>query len=114
MRTREKLTLEEKFALALELIKRERSLEEIRRHYRVSHTTAYKIRKTFLDGGRTALEAERQRRPKRDLEARVAALEDRVRDAGEPHRGNGNGDGRPHGSHTESNGAGALDPQLEK
>lgn len=78
MRIREKLTLEEKFSLALELIKRERSLDEIRSHYRVSHTTAYKIRKAFLDGGRAALEAERRRRSGRDLEERVAALEDRV------------------------------------
>jgi transposase-like protein len=89
MRTREKLTLEEKFALALELIKRERTLEEIRRHYRVSHTTAYKIRKTFLDGGRAALEAERHRRPRIDLEARVAALEDRLDGARQPYGGNG-------------------------
>jgi hypothetical protein len=89
MRTREKLTLEEKFALALELIKRERSLEEIRRHYRVSHTTAYKIRKTFLDGGRLALEAERHRRPRRDLEARVAALEDRLDGPRSGYGGNG-------------------------
>ncbi len=74
MRTREKLTLEEKFSLALELIKRERSLDEIRLHYRVSHTTAYKIRNTFLEGGRTALGGERRIR-NGDLEARVSALE---------------------------------------
>ena len=75
MRTREKLTLEEKFALALELIKRERSLDEIRLHYRVSHTTAYKIRNTFLEGGRAALIGERKARHAQDLEARVSALE---------------------------------------
>lgn len=76
MRTREKLTLEEKFALALELIKRERSLDEIRLHYRVSHTTAYKIRNTFLAGGRAALIGERRKaRNVEDLEARVSALE---------------------------------------
>jgi len=75
MRTREKLTLEEKFALALELIKRARSLDEIRLHYRVSHTTAYKIRNTFLEGGRTALSGERKTRQREDLEARVSALE---------------------------------------
>lgn len=73
MRTREKLTLEEKVSLALELIKRERSLEEICSHYRVSHTTAYKIRNAFLEGGRTALGVERK--SARDLEARVTALE---------------------------------------
>ena len=84
MRPREKLTLEEKFALALELIKRERSLDEIRLHYRVSHTTAYKIRNAFLEGGRTALGRERQLRQQAlDLEARVSALEAVIR------RGNG-------------------------
>jgi hypothetical protein len=75
MRTREKLTLEEKFALALELIKRARSLDEIRLHYRVSHTTAYKIRNAFLEGGRVALSGERKARQREDLEARVSALE---------------------------------------
>jgi len=75
MRTREKLTVEEKFALALELIKRERSLDEIRVHYRVSHTTAYKIRNAFLEGGRAALSGERRPRQAQDLEARVSALE---------------------------------------
>ena len=75
MRTREKLTVEEKFALALELIKRARSLDEIRLHYRVSHTTAYKIRNTFLDGGRAALSGERKARQREELEARVCALE---------------------------------------
>jgi hypothetical protein len=75
MRPREKLTLEEKFALALELIKRERSLEEIRLHYRVSHTTAYKIRNAFLEGGRAALNGERKQRHDLDIEARIRALE---------------------------------------
>ncbi len=78
MRTREKLTLEEKFALALELIKRVRSLDEIRLHYRVSHTTAYKIRNAFLEGGRAALNGERETRHAHDLEARVSALEARL------------------------------------
>ena len=87
MRTREKLTLEEKFALALELIKRERSLDEIRVYYRVSHTTAYKIRNAFLEGGRAALSGERRRRESENLEARVSALEELL--------GNGNGNGRP-------------------
>jgi len=87
MRTREKLTLEEKFALALELIKRERSLDEIRLHYRVSHTTAYKIRNIFLEGGRAALIGERKARHAQDLEARVSALEALL-------GGNGGGNGR--------------------
>jgi transposase-like protein len=61
MRKREKLTPEERFALALELVKRERSFEEICLHYQVSHTTAYKIRNAFLDGGRRALAGARGR-----------------------------------------------------
>ncbi len=87
MRTREKLTLEEKFALALALIKRERSLDEIRIHYRVSHTTAYKIRNAFLEGGRAALIGERKSRHAQDLEARVSALEEVL--------GHRNGDSMP-------------------
>ena len=75
MRPREKLTIEEKVALALELIKRERSLDEIRSHYRVSHTTAYKVRNAFLDGGRAALMGEVQGRRTDSLEQRVRALE---------------------------------------
>jgi len=78
MRMREKLTIEEKVALALELIKRERSLDEIQLHYRVSHTTAYKIRNAFLAGGRAALCSEREQRRAQDLEARVEALEQMV------------------------------------
>lgn len=87
MRTREKLTLEEKVSLALELIKRERSLEEIRQHYRVSHTTAYKIRNAFLEGGRAALGAERREREDRKLEARVSALESLIAAGGYNGRG---------------------------
>jgi hypothetical protein len=75
MRTREKLTLEEKFALALELIKREHSLDEIRLHYRVSHTTAYKIRNAFLEGGRAALNGDRKQRHELDIEERLRVLE---------------------------------------
>lgn len=81
MRTREKLTAEEKFALALELLKRERSLDEIRSHYRVSHTTAYKIRNAFLEGGRAALSGERDHKHVNSLEARVSALENLIGDA---------------------------------
>ena len=57
MRKREKLTPEERFALALALVKREQSLGEICLHYQVSHTTAYKLRNAFLDGARKALAA---------------------------------------------------------
>lgn len=88
MRLREKLTVEEKVAIALELIKRERSLDEIREHYRVSHTTAYKLRNLFLEGGRRALS--RGDWSGRDLEARVRAIEERLeRDGGEPRRERG-------------------------
>ena len=75
MRKREKLTPEERFALALELIKRERSLEEICLHYQVSHTTAYKIRNAFLDGGRRALAGARGRAAGTDDDARPEGKE---------------------------------------
>lgn len=82
MRLREKLTMEEKVAIALELIKRERSLDEICEHYRVSHTTAYKLRNQFLAGGRHALSRGEGHDPY-GLEARVRALEEHVaRDGG--------------------------------
>lgn len=61
MRKREKLTPEERVALALALIKRESSFAEVCAHYQVSHTTAYKIRNAFLDGGRRALAGARGR-----------------------------------------------------
>lgn len=77
MRAREKLTMEERVAIALELIKRERSLDEIREHYRVSHTTAYKLRNLFLDGGRRALMGA-SGSTSADLEARVRALEEKI------------------------------------
>jgi hypothetical protein len=77
MRLREKLTVEEKVSIALELIKRERSLDEIREHYRVSHTTAYKLRNQFLEGGRRAL-GQGERNDPYELEARVRALEERL------------------------------------
>ena len=98
MRLREKLTVEEKVSLALELIKRERSLEEISEHYRVSHTTAYKIRNQFLEGGRRALGGASDRRNDSDLEARVRALEILV--AGE-HELNQTADGAKRGGTRE-------------
>ena len=83
MRSREKLTLEEKVALALDLLKRERTLEEIRTYYRVSHTTAYKVRNVFLEGGRAALSREQPERRGHDLEERVRALEHLLRTDGD-------------------------------
>lgn len=88
MRLREKLTVEEKVAIALELIKRERSLDEIREHYRVSHTTAYKLRNAFLEGGRRAL-SRGDRHDPYELEARVRAIEEHLGRGGQPPRGNG-------------------------
>jgi hypothetical protein len=96
MRAREKLTVEEKISIALDLIKRERSLEEIRDYYRVSHTTVYKIRNAFLEGGRRALGGVDNLAG--DLEARVRALEKRVgAEASEAARGlrAGLGAGKP-------------------
>jgi hypothetical protein len=59
MRAREKLTTEEKVALALDILKRARPLQEICAYYQVSHTTAYNIRNAFLEGGRRALAGEK-------------------------------------------------------
>lgn len=87
MRLREKLTVEEKVSIALELIRRERSLDEIRERYRVSHTTAYKLRNLFLEGGRRALS--RGEQEARDLEARVRAIEERLEREGPRGRSNG-------------------------
>jgi transposase-like protein len=74
MRKREKLTPEERFALALALIKRERSLQQICHYYQVSHTTAYKVRNAFLDGGRRALGGARARQADLDGEEGTAEL----------------------------------------
>jgi transposase-like protein len=68
MRKREKLTPEERFALALDLIKREHSFADVCSHYHVSHTTAYKIRNAFLEGGRRALAGARAARDAADRE----------------------------------------------
>ncbi len=73
MRAREKLSIEEKISIALDVIKRERTLEEIRRYYRVSHTTVYKLRNAFIEGGKRALGGVDNLA--NDLEARVRALE---------------------------------------
>jgi transposase-like protein len=71
MRKREKLTPEERFALALALVKREQSLGDICLHYQVSHTTAYKLRNAFLDGARKALAVVGRSADARDPEASI-------------------------------------------
>jgi len=110
MRTREKLTLEEKFALALALIKRDRTLDAIRVQYRVSHTTAYKIRNAFLEGGRAALGGDRRPTATIDLEARVRAIEARLEETAGADWGLGRGNGaatpRPSGDGTRVRGRG--------
>jgi hypothetical protein len=80
------LTVEEKVSIALDLIKRTRSLDQIREMYRVSHTTAYKIRNQFLEGGRRALGLGEPRR-NGSLEARVRALEERLSNDGDSEQG---------------------------
>lgn len=55
MRARRKLTPEEKVALALDLLRESRSVQEICDYYQVSHTTAYSVRNAFVEGGRRAL-----------------------------------------------------------
>jgi hypothetical protein len=77
MRAREKLTTEEKVALALDILKRARPLQEICEYYQVSHTTAYNIRNAFLDGGRRALAGDRDTADRiRNLEIVVARYAD--------------------------------------
>jgi transposase-like protein len=84
IRAREKLTNEEKVALALDVLKRARPLHEICAYYQVSHTTAYNIRNTFLEGGRRALVGESDTDHRlRNLEtvvARHAAMIEQTRD----------------------------------
>lgn len=84
MRAREKLTNEEKVALALDVLKRTRPLNEICAYYQVSHTTAYNIRNAFLEGGRRALAGESATDHRlRNLEAvvaRHAAMIEKARD----------------------------------
>ena len=94
MRAREKLTSEEKVALALDLLKRARPLQEICEYYQVSHTTAYNIRNAFLEGGRRALAGE-----DRDTNDRLRHLEAIVAEHSqllERHAGAGNGNGNGH------------------
>ncbi len=54
-------------------------MDEIRAYYRVSHTTAYKVRNTFLEGGKAALLNDKDKQGRREegngLEERVRALE---------------------------------------
>ncbi len=73
MRARKKLTPDEKVALALDVLKQAKSMHEICAYYQVSHTTAYSVRNTFLEGGRLALTGERDTAGRlRQLEALVA------------------------------------------
>jgi transposase-like protein len=72
MPARPKLSLEEKVALALDIIRRARPAREICRAYGVSHTTAYEIREAFVQGGREWL---RLQRPERRIEERLRQLE---------------------------------------
>jgi transposase-like protein len=73
MRARKKLTPDEKVALALDVLKQAKSIHEICEYYQVSHTTAYSVRNTFLEGGRRALSGDRDTSDRlRQLETLVA------------------------------------------
>lgn len=73
MRARKKLTPDEKVALALDVLKQAKSMHEICAFYQVSHTTAYSVRNTFLEGGRRALTGDRYTPERlRQLESAVA------------------------------------------
>ena len=74
MKRREKLTGEQRVALALDLIKGESTLAQVCARYNVSHTTAYNIRNAFLRGGREAVMGRRTRMMEA-LWDRVARLE---------------------------------------
>jgi hypothetical protein len=93
MRAREKLTSEEKVALALDLLKRARPLQEICEYYQVSHTTAYNIRNAFLEGGRRALSGEERGTNDRlrQLEAVVAEHTQLLGEQNRKRNGDGNG-----------------------
>ena len=72
MPAKPKLSLEEKVALAIEIIRRVRPAREICAADGVSHTTAYEIREAFVRGGREWL---RMQRPEQHFEERLRKLE---------------------------------------
>ena len=72
MPAKPKLTLEEKVALAIEIIRRVRPAREICAAYGVSHTTAYEIREAFVRGGTECL---RMQSPEHRVERRLRKLE---------------------------------------
>jgi hypothetical protein len=72
MPAKPKLSLDEKVALAMEIIRRARPAREICAAYGVSHTTAYEIREAFVRGGTEWL---RMQRPEHKIEERLNKLE---------------------------------------
>jgi uncharacterized protein (DUF1786 family) len=72
MPARPKLSLDEKVALAIEIIRRARPAREICAEFGVSHTTAYEIREAFVRGGREHL---RMQPPEHKFEDRLRRLE---------------------------------------
>jgi len=98
MPAKPKLTLEEKVALAIEIIRRVRPAREICAAYGVSHTTAYEIREAFVRGGTESL---RMQNPEHRVERRLRKLErlllrsiGSVPAEGDAHNGDGHeGDG---------------------
>jgi transposase-like protein len=85
MRARKKLTPDEKVALALDVLKQAKSIHEICEYYQVSHTTAYSVRNTFLEGGRRALAGDRDTSDRlRQLETLVARHDAMIERAAKP------------------------------
>jgi hypothetical protein len=72
MPARPKLSLDQKVALAIEILRRARPTREICAEYGVSHTTAYEIREAFLRGGREYLQMQP---PEHRFEERLRRLE---------------------------------------
>ena len=88
MRARRKLTPDEKVALALDVLKQTKSMHEICEFYQVSHTTAYSVRNTFLEGGRRALVGDRDTSDRlRQLETLVARHDLVIEQAGKRESG---------------------------
>ncbi|MBI3785938.1 MAG: hypothetical protein HY270_21300, partial [Deltaproteobacteria bacterium] len=83
--------------------------------YRVSHTTAYKIRHAFLEGGREALSRGlKWREAPHDLEARVRALEAVVGDDGRIRRPAVRAANQPKRMPSEENGTAAQGRRASK
>ena len=72
MPAKPKLSLDQKVALAIEILRRARPAREICAEFGVSHTTAYEVREAFVRGGREYLQMQP---PEHKFEERLRRLE---------------------------------------